>query len=399
MGQTLCRVVVDGETIEEIISFDYTSDAMAIAEEAHFIVDNKGRKYTSRLKLGQRVEFVLQNDRVNGGSPTVKHRGVITDRNPRYSLRDGSTIAIASSDLGWHLQNCNTPTWLRLQGKTYADICDPAISPFFDPSWGFKGLRFDGDARRRLKLGLAAVVAQQQRVLDPVHVVQCEAGDTPAGKITEYARRLNLLLNVSPDGWVCLYRPNDKGSPAYSLRLRDGDALNNVLDCQARETARTRYTEVVVIGDQAGYEGPVDPNNPNATKKRGVVKHPGAVPFLHRLTMADGEMFANGLAQKQAEWAYKRGMFDSFYATFTVAEHFQGGMWWESDALASVDCDELGMSGNFWIATVRCTGSKDQGDLTEITVRMPGLLSASFGEIPTPSLFKASSIVGSPSAG
>ncbi len=399
MGATICRIVVGGDNIEEIVSFDYTSDVMAIAEEAHFTVDNKGKKYRDKLRIGDRVEFILQNKAVNGGAPTVKHRGVITDRNPHYTSRDGSTIQVTTSDLGWHLQNCNTPVWTRLQGKTYADICDPAISPFFDKSWGFKGLRFDGDARRRLKLGIAAVVAQQQRVLDPVHVIQCEAGDTASGKITEYARRLNLLLNVSPDGWVCLFRPNDKGKAVYSLRLRDGDLLNNVLEAQLRENARSRYTEVVVVGDQVGYEGPQDPSNPNATKKRGVVKHPGNLPFLHRLTMADGEMFMNGLAQRQAEWAYKRGIYDSFVATYRVAEHFQGDLWWEADALAHIDDDEFGLLGSFYVAAVRCTGSKSEGDLTEVTIRKPGLLSASFGEIPTPTLYKANSSTGKPTSG
>ena len=41
MGQTTCRVVVEGRTVEEILSFDYSSDVMAIAEEAHFSVENK----------------------------------------------------------------------------------------------------------------------------------------------------------------------------------------------------------------------------------------------------------------------------------------------------------------------------------------------------------------------
>lgn len=80
MGQTTCRVVVEGRTVEEILSFDYSSDVMAIAEEAHFSVENKNRKYRDQLRLGQRVEFILQNPDVNGGAPTVKHRGATPSR-------------------------------------------------------------------------------------------------------------------------------------------------------------------------------------------------------------------------------------------------------------------------------------------------------------------------------
>lgn len=103
MRQTQCRIIVDGETIEEIVNFDYSSDVMAIAEEAHFSVDNRNRKYTGKLRLGQRVEFILQNPAVNGGAATVKHRGVIVHRMGRVSPTDGAMIDVVSADLGWHL--------------------------------------------------------------------------------------------------------------------------------------------------------------------------------------------------------------------------------------------------------------------------------------------------------
>jgi len=402
MGQTTCRVVVEGRTVEEILSFDYSSDVMAIAEEAHFSVENKNRKYRDQLRLGQRVEFILQNPDVNGGAPTVKHRGVIVRRNPKISPSEGSVINITSADLGWHIQNSDAPLWMRLQGKTFADICDPATSPFFDPSWGFTGLDFTGDPRRRLKLGLAAAAAAiaSQRVIDPVHVIQIEPGEKPADKITEYARRINLLVNVSPDGKLCLFRPNDTQKPLYSLRNRIGDTGNNMLSSEVVENAATRWTEVVVVGEQfPGSEGPNDSNNPNATKKRGVVQHPGNLPFTHRKTQADGELFANNLAQKQAEWVYKRGLFDSWYMQVKVSEHHMGGAWWESDTVAHVVDDDCGVEGNLYVQRVQCSGSVTSADETTVLLRRPGLLSASFGEYPNPPIYRALSSSGTAQAG
>lgn len=399
MGQTQCRIVVGGQTIEDILGFDYMSDVMAIGETAQFSVANVGRKYTSKLKIGDRVEFILQNPKVNGGSPTVKHRGVIITRTIKVTPTDGCVIDIVSADLGWHLQNSDAPLWLRLQGKTYADLCDPATSPLFDPAWGFTGLDFTGNLRRRLKLGLAAAAIASQRVIDPVHVIQIEPGEKPADKITEYARRINLLVNVSPDGKLCLFRPNDTQKPLYSLRNRIGDTGNNLLSSEVVENAATRWTEVVVVGEQFGYEGPTDPNNPNATKKRGVVKHPGNLPFTHRKTAADGEMFQNGLAQRQAEWLYKRGLFDSFYMTVKVAEHYQNGTWWESDTVAHVVDDDCGVEGNLYVQRVQCSGSVTSGDETTVLLRRPGLLSASFGEYPNPPIYRALSSGGTAKAG
>lgn len=400
MGQTQCRIVVGGDTIEEITAFDYTSDVMAIGETAQFSVANAGRKYTSKLKIGERVEFILQNPRVNGGSPTVKHRGVIITRTIKVTPTDGCVIDIVSADLGWHLQNSDAPLWLRLQGKSYADICDPATSPLFDKSWGFTGLDFTGNPRRRLKLGLAASIAATRSPIEPVHVIQVEPGEKAADKLTEYARRINLLVNVSPDGKLCLFRPNDTQKPLYSLRNRIGDTGNNILSSEVVENAATRWTEVVVVGEQLASETyAIDSTNPNATKKRGVVKHPGNLPFTHRKTQADGEMFQNGLAQRQAEWVYKRGLFDSWYMTAKVAEHYQNGTWWESDTVAHVVDDDCGVEGNLYVARVQCSGSKTTGDETAILLRRPGLLSASFGEYPNPPIYRALSSSGTAKAG
>lgn len=397
MGQTICRVIVGGRTVEEIESFDYSSSVMAIAEEAHFTVINKNGKYTPYLRLGETVEFELQNAAINGGAPTVRHRGRIVRRTPSMS-NSGDTIAIVSADLGWHLQNSHLPLWANLQNITYADLCDPASSPLIEKSWGFKGLRFEGDTRRRLKLGVAGAMALSKQVLDPVHRIQVEAGEAPAEKITEYCKRLNLLLNVSPDGYIQCFRPNDTQAPLYTLRGNADGIGNNMIDASITEDARTLWTEVICVGDQIGYEGTQAPTNPNATKKRGKVSHPGNLPFMHRKTFADGEMFLGGLAQKTAEWAYKRGVFDAWVMTVRLAEHHDGRNWYESDTVADTESDRLGVFGHFYVESVHCSGSKTSADETTMILRKPGLLSAAFGEYPNPPIYRASGVSNAPVA-
>ena len=400
MAQTKCTVVVEGQTVEEILSFDYSSDVLAIAEEAHFTVDNKNRKYRDLLQIGNKVQFILQHPAVNGGQPTIKHRGRIVQRKPKVTPGIGSEIEIVSGDLGWHLVNSHAPLWMRLIGKTYADICDPATSPFFDKSWDFQGVRFDGDIRRRLKLGVALAAASSQRGLDPAFVIQVEPGSAAADLISDYARRINLLLNVSPDGWVCLYRPADNQEPLYSIRCRSGDPDNNVLEAEILEDAKTRWSQVEVVGEQIdnGVTSNGDPTSPNARKKRGKVLHPGNLPFVHRASLVDGEMFENGLAQKHAEWVYRRGLFDAWAYTVTLNEHHQNGSWFESDTVAHCEDQELGVSGRLYVQAVKCSGSKQTADQTVLTLRKPGLLSAAFGEIPNPPVFRANSSTGTAKA-
>lgn len=408
MGQTVARVLIDGQDVPEVTKFEYTSDVLQIAETASFTVVCKDKKYRDALRLGQEVQFVTENKAVRGGSPTVRHVGNVVQRRARAEA-GGFVIDVVTADKGWHLVNNSAPLWFRLQGRTYADIFDPSVYTtgrdgkryyFLDPSWKFRTPTLWGDAaiaRRRLKLGLSVVKQQQQGAFDPLQLVQVEAGETVGEILTTFAKRINYLVNVSPDGHLCVFRPHDTGAPAYSLRLRDGDALNNIIASEVAEDATTRYTDVTVVGDPVIPDTFVDPNDVNAQKRRGKVRHDGALPFLHRNVSSDSDMYSSGLAQKQARWIADRGMFDSFSYTATVPEHHQGGLWWDADALASVDDDVLGVSQNLYVQRAKCRGERGSGDTTEVLLRRPGLLSAGV-EIPAPSLYKADSVKGKPAA-
>lgn len=411
MAQTQCTILVEGQIVEEILSFDYNSDILNVTENATFTVDSKNKKYRDMLQIGQKIEFRLSHPKVNGGAPTTKHKGRIVSRVPHYSPQTGTEIKITSADGGWHLENSHAPIWLRLLGKDFSDLCDPQTSNLFDPSWDFPGVRFDGNIRRKLKQAIKTQVAllNQRALPDPAFVVQIEPGDTAASKIIEFARRYKdennnagLLLNVSSDGWLCVYKPNDQQKPLYSIRCMDNDPRNNVLEAELTETAQTRWTEVEVVGEQIESEivpGTIDPNNPNAKKKRGHITHPTALPFVHRHTVTDGEMVSTGQAQTHAEWIYRRGQFDSWSIVYTLNEHYQNGYWYESDTVVSVSDDELGVYGNFYVQAVHCSGIKNTGDTTRMIVRKPGLLTASLGEYDRrASLFKANSNTGTPKA-
>lgn len=390
--ETLCRVIVAGETIEEIESFDYSDDVLTIAEEAHFSVVSKDRKYRDKLKIGDKIEFILQNPAVNGGAHTVRHRGRIVARTPRYSQQEGSIIQCVSANAGWHLQTSDAPLWISLANKSYRDLCDPATSPFFDASWGFSGVRFDGKIRRALKQGRAILVSEASEPLPLLHAIQVEPGVKVADKLVEYCRRVNLLVNVAPDNSLCCFLPDYKQEPLFSIRNRAGDPLNNVLSCEGPvENAATRWTQVDVVGEQIAWEGETGSSqeNPNATKKRGTVRHPDILPFANRHTVADGQMYSQFLAARHAEWVYKRGRFDSWYVKYTVPGHHQGGNWWVADSMCSVEDQENNLSGLFYVQSVRFPSHRE-GDVTEVIIREPGLLSASLGVIPDPSLTKSS---------
>lgn len=65
--------------------------------------------------------------------------------------------------------------------------------------------------------------------------------------------------------------------------------------------------------------------------------------------------------------------------------------------MVDVQDEELGISGPLYLAAVRCESRRTEGDMTSLTLRKPGLLSASFGVMPSPAIIRSSS--STPAAG
>ena len=363
--------------IDEIKEFSYSSDMMAVGDQCSFTVvaDSKGDTLR-RLPLGALVRLRLNNPAVNRGRWTLKHLGRIVTRDA--AVGDG-TIKVVSADLGWHLTNCHAPLYKRFRGLKLDQIANPARG-FIDPSFGFMGVRADQNAlNRRLKQGRAAIQAAQLKVLDTIQVFQVEPGESFYDCLTRYCQRENLLINVSVDGYIQIWNPDYDRAPLYSFEC--SDTRSNVSDARRHDEAGSRYTEVVCVGEALSLGVQLnDPNDPNATKRRGSYKAPGVQPFTHRFTFGDGEMLDGQMAAAAAEWRWKRGLFDSHYIEVKAPDHYQGGNWYESDELTDVKFPGLNTEGRYYVQSVKCDSTVKDGDTTTLILRWPYLLSAAYGE-------------------
>lgn len=399
---TTAEIRIDGQRVAEVEEFDYSSDILAVGEEAHITIPNPDGRYTEKLLCGQMVEFLMRDPAVNGGAPTLKHLGRITQRQARWD-RGGSKIKIVSADLGWHLLKCCAPLWFNLKQVEFSRLIDPKYStpgrkkPV--PSlvneeatrFGFRGVRAGNILNRRTKLGLAVQQLAGQLQPGPVFAIQAEPGELIYDIISSQLRRYNKLLNVSVDGFIQVFEPDYKQSPLYSFTSQAGNLANNILDVEESESLESIYTEVSCVGQQVAWEGYQNTRDPNAGKKRGTARKPSALPFTHRLTYADPELFTNDLAQRGAEWRMRRSLFDSYLLTINVKEHHQNGIWYEADTIARVAIDKLGIRENLYTQSVQCRVNTREGAVTQIMLRKPGLLTAAFGEIPDPPIRRAKS--------
>lgn len=404
---TSVQLRVNGVDVPEISGFTFSDDILAVGEESAITVINERRKYTSGLKVGSFVEVFWQSPEYNSGNPVLRFVGRLLDRKPKVNPSVGSVIELTVADLGCHLTMSCARLWWRFDRTTFGQLCNPAEFTtdragrqihFIDSSFGLKGLRFEGNTSRRLRLGIAAAAASAQRELEPILDFSAQPGEKIWDKITLYAKRFGYLVNVSPDGWIQVFRPNYNQKPLYRIRHSVGDAANNVLEVEGAESCRTMYTDVEVVGHIVGQAMHNDPQNVHAGSIRASWIHPELLPFANKLTLADNEMYTQNLAEALAKNTYEKGLWDAFSIVYKVAGHGQNGNFYTSDTLIDCDDDELGIYGPMYLAAVKTTVELGTGEVSYLTCRYPGLLSGGI-EVPTPSIRRLSEYNSKPSGG
>lgn len=388
---------------ENTVGFTYTNDVMNLGDPFTFSVPNADGRYNGRFQRGARVELHLQNAAVRGDQLTLKHFGIVINRTMRADP-SGCYLDIQCADLGWHLRENDAPLWYRLQGGTLLSlVTDPT---FIDPSWGIRtdvlavGAQ-QAEVTNRLRQSLnnsRAQAAIDLQALPSVVYIQVEPGDKVADLIQTYCRRKNLLFTVTPDRLLQFWLPDYTRKPLYSITLHKYSETerqqNTVISCAITEDVSQIWTDVTCIGEMVGQEAAPDGSDQNATKRRGTFVNAGALPFVHRMGFADGDIFDRSAAQKQAKWRWQRGVYDSWTANYTVRGHWarQPGtgeaFWWEADTLVQVNDTVHGLDGTFYVGAV--TYTRDQrGDITLLSLKYVDLLSASFGVFPAANIPKA----------
>ena len=388
---SLAILTIDGEEIRNLTSWVTSQDCLMIGDPFSVMVPNPRGKYTKKLQLGASVQLHLQNPAVNGGRPALTHTGLVVQREATVDSSGGSVIRLQCADRGWHLLN-NCP---RFQVNGTPQLLEKTnllnlIQRFAgNPTWGFADssgqvlIRPDDETSRRLRLGLPptraqaqALVAQELRVYRAI----VEPGQSAADIITSAARRLNRLVGVGADGVLQVWNPKYDQGALYRLDLHPPGTIdaerNNCVNARVVERLDSRFTRVEVVAQVVGWYD-TDPNDLAPGRFSQIATDKSAAPFDHELTYSDGEVWYDATAVAAAEWKQKRGLYDSFEGVYKVRGHHQNGTWWTVGTMCELHDEVNGFDGDFFVSAVKPMRTRD-GDQTEVTLRLPGLLSASF---------------------
>ena len=388
-------LLIDGQEVNKVTSWVASQDILMLGDPFSVTIPNPRGAYTKKLAKGAKVQLYLQNPAVEANSPALTHTGIVVDREVSGDNGGGSVIRLQCADRGWHLVN-NCTRFIKdgrpqlIEKATLGELVQKFAS---NPTWGFADA--SGNVRVRtsdkdsilLRRGLPPTRAQAQAAASDQLIVYrqiVEPSQTVADLLTSAARRLNRLIGVAADGVLQVWNPDYDQTPLYRLDYHTADdpdvVRNNVITCQITDKIDTAYTRVEVVGQVVGWY-PQDINDLAPGKFSSVATNPGVVPFDHELTYADPEVWQPQLAPYAAKWKLNRLLYDSFSAVYKVRAHHQGGNWWVAGTMCELHDSVNGYDGNYYVASIKQMRTRD-GDQTEVTLKLPGLLAASFDRLP-----------------
>lgn len=372
-----------------ISGFSVSIDILQMGDPFSLTVPNPRGKWNEKLKPGAAIQLKLSNPNVNGGTPTLIHTGRIVGRVRSSENGKGSVMQLQCADLGWHLMTHYPTPHIRLEEATYERLLAWAIN---EPTWGIKGVTADTATSRLIRLGLSGGRASAEAAASDQLIIfqaQTEPGQSLGDLLLSYARRFNRLVNMSPDGYIQVFRPNDTQPATYRIDLHEFDdpdvVRNNVLEASISDDIGQQWTKVTVVGQVVGYQV-YDKWNYNPGKFLGVAEAQGdnLLDFKHEFTYSDGEVYDPRWGEDGASWRLRRDLFDCWTATYRVRGHWQKmgnqSRWWIPDTMCEVNDSVHGIRGTYYVSAVKLERTA-QGDTTEVTLRRPYLLSANFRNV------------------
>lgn len=389
---------VDGEEQLFVEEYSLDQDVLNLGDPFRVSIPNVDGRNANRYRPGALCKVFMSDPTLENTASVQKYLGRVTQVDYQVDPQRGSKITIAGADLGWHLRECHAPMWVRIPGGiTFANLVDRLIPPDTLTAWGFSGVAFDNLYNRKINQGRGGIertIARDEsggRAF--IAPLQVEPGQSAAEFLIEFARRAGRLVNVSSDGYIQFFVPNDSGfvgplapgdtGASYKLRLYKSTSVDaskgNVKSARVTHNLDGIYTETVCVGTVVQSNRFVQANSedPNRTRFRGTyTPSPAPLAWPRTFYFCDGDQLNREMARKRAAWKYYRGQFDAFSAEYTVAGHAQNGIFWAADTLVDVIDEVNGLSGVYYISAVRYNRSMQSGTTTTLTVRAAGTLAA-----------------------
>lgn len=354
-----------------------TDDMINISDTASVGIANDVGQAAGKFFRGDLIEIEESDPDVASGQWTRHFTGRVTGLETYTDFGGGSNLRIDAMDLGWHLTSCHATPLKNIKGIRFQKLLDILL----DSSWELGRIVAGNDLNRRLKHGRQIVIQNHKPVPGSIlPFIQVEPGQSPFDLLRTYAAREGLLINVSARGDLLLFRPRYDTPPLYTAYFRPSNDpmhdLNNVIGRPSlKQVIDGLYSEVqcwstVVIPPEIANK-----ENPNEMYRHSsVLASPNPLPFHRLFVFSDSEAINDRLRKNRALWKLQMDAFNATQYTVDFAGHSQGGAFFVSDSMISVDDTMNAVSGGMYVQRAQRNNTVSAGATTSLLCRLPGLL-------------------------
>ena len=189
-----------------------------------------------------------------------------------------------------------------------------------------------------------------------------------------------MLVNVSARGGLVFFRPHYDKQPLYSASFHNVD---NPYSSRTNVVGRPTLKEVIdgLFSEvQCWSTVVIPPEIQNTEKPNEIYRHnayrppQNPLPFFRREVFSDGEAINPQLRKNRAIWKYQLGLFNSWTYEVEFDGHSQGGAFFVSDEMISVNDSVHKLDGVYYVQSVRRSSTLGSGLRSKLVIRKPGLL-------------------------
>ncbi len=406
VGGSLVNGQVRGGTdLSGVLHYSYTSDVISLTDTAAIDVANPDGQYSDLVTRGSRFVLSMADPNVNYGADTPRLAGLVVTR--RLMSRGGEKLQLQCADQGWYLEKCDAPLWMNLESsRSLVAFVNKMLRGAHgeDLGWGFyddTGLKLSRDSLsndaifKRLNQGAAGVNRSAEIAAikgskgagaanDPfVPPLQTGSGQKVGQLLIEYGKRSKLLVNVTPLGYLQLFKPDYRQAVSYHVEYhaarkpddKGQNGRNNCLDVSIDDSVEGIATDVVFVSQNAWFKGIITKANPNVDKIKRRYINTSAAPHYMRRTEGDDNQLGGDAVANRALWSFQRSLFDAWTMTVELYGHSQNGLFFAPNTMVSVNDSVHGIKGNYYCSACRYVRD-GSGTRTTLTLKVPNLLAA-----------------------
>lgn len=408
---------VDSDLLTPADAFELTVEVGARSDQ---VTQDRFRQYREQLSPGSTVELYVGDD-ITGERRDryLQLTGRIDETVVESTREKGTVIKVRGRDRAAHLVDSSVPVGLvREAGTAFVDLVAAAVEPWdieviTDASasrdvltgrslqtsqerlrieearaQGVPVSAFSRAARRRaeranrpLDESLGTTASDRARGRTSNGMVSSDvrrltareaaprAGETVWQFLDRHARRLGLMLWMSPTGKLIVGAPHYAQRPLYRFVRRwqsRSDDPNTMVSAQRTTSNAERFSEVIVYGRARGHDV-------ERSAIRASVLDTG-VPFERVLIVHDNALRTNEEAERRAQREIRERIAASDVLDVEMYDHGLGRYLFAIDTIADLEDEVTGARGRWYVTKRTFSRSREHGTKTSLRLVPSGAI-------------------------